>query len=268
MQREPVFNLPGVVLAIILALAAIHGLRDYVLDDAMDATVMRTFAFVPGRFAWVFDPDGVADALGSAGGRALDEQARFFLGDGRPQWWTPVTYAALHADWVHLGVNSMWLAAFGTPVARRIGAIRFLALLAITAIAGAMTHMAFHLMDFSPVVGASASVSGAMAAAIRFIFQPHAPLGEGGGFASPSAAAYRQPALSVAQTLVSSRTLPFILLWFVVNFLFGAFGTTLGISEAPIAWEAHAGGFLAGLLLFSLFDPRAPAGEWRAENGA
>ena len=84
MQREPVFNLPGVVLAVIVALAAIHGLREYWLDDAWDAAILQRFAFVPGRFAWIFDPDGVADSLGAsgAGGQSMDDQARFFLGDG------------------------------------------------------------------------------------------------------------------------------------------------------------------------------------------
>jgi membrane associated rhomboid family serine protease len=42
--------------------------------------------------------------------------------------------------------------------------------------------------------------------------------------------------------------------WFVINFIFGAGASLLG-PGMQIAWQAHIGGFLAGLLLFSLFDP-------------
>ena len=43
--------------------------------------------------------------------------------------WTFFTYALLHADWMHLGFNAVWLLAFGSPVARRFGMPRFLAVL-------------------------------------------------------------------------------------------------------------------------------------------
>ena len=51
--------------------------------------------------------------------------------------WTFVTYAFIHGDWTHLGLNGVWLLAFGTPVARRFGMARFLAFFAVTAAAGA-----------------------------------------------------------------------------------------------------------------------------------
>jgi membrane associated rhomboid family serine protease len=51
------------------------------------------------------------------------------------------------------------------------------------------------------------------------------------------------------------RALTFLLTWFGCNILFGAFATPLGIGDATVAWEAHIGGFLAGLFAFSLFDP-------------
>lgn len=266
MQRQKIFNLPGAVLAVIAALGLIHGMREYVLSDEQDAYLLQYLAFVPGRFTVWFDAAGVADALpgvAGAGAGEAEAAARFYLGDGRPQWWTFLTYSVLHADWVHFSVNSLWLAAFGTPVARRFGASRFLALLAVTAIAGALLHWAAHRFDLNPVIGASAAVSGAMAAAVRFIFQPNAPLGDGFGFGAGEPAAYRQPALPIRQVLANRRTLPFILLWFAANFVFGIASAPLGITDAPIAWEAHAGGFLAGLLLFALFDPagRVDKGE-------
>ena len=255
MPREKIFNVPGIVLALIAAFASVHGVREYLLSDSQDARVLQRFAFVPAQLSYVFDPDGLADIFaGGLRGRAQESAARFWLGDGRLQWWTPLTYAFLHADWVHTGVNSVWMLAFGTPVARRMGGPRFLVLFALTAIAGAALHFALHRFELSPVVGASAAVSGAMAAACRFVFQPGGPLGDGFNFGSGDAQAYNQPAVRVLRALTSGRTMPFIVLWFAVNFLFG-YAAPLGISDNPIAWEAHVGGFLAGLFLFDLFDP-------------
>ncbi len=257
MQRQPIFNIPAAILAIVVALVAVHAYRDYIASDEVDGWILSTFAFVPGRFTFSFDPAGVADVFASfkgADAAPREEVARYFLGDGKPLWWTPLTYSALHADWTHCGVNCLWLLAFGAPVARRFGSVRFFALFAVTAIAGAAAHWAAHRFDLAPVIGASASVSGAMAAATRFIFQPGAPLGLGAG--APGDDTFRRPAAPLSKLFVDPRALPFLLMWFGLNLLFGLISAPLGITQGPIAWEAHVGGFLAGLLLFLLFDPR------------
>ena len=55
--------------------------------------------------------------------------------------------------------------------------------------------------------------------------------------------------------------LGFLAVWFGVNIIFGVGSIAIGADGASVAWQAHIGGFLAGLLLFSLFDPvpRGPA---------
>src|SRR5262245_65853199 len=94
------------------------------------------------------------------------------LGDTLPSGgadvWTFVTYAFIHADWTHLLVNSIWLLPFGSAVARRFGAVRFLAFFAVAAAAGAALHLATHAGEQFPMIGASAAISGTMAAAMRF----------------------------------------------------------------------------------------------------
>ena len=52
------------------------------------------------------------------------------------------------------------------------------------------------------------------------------------------------------------RVLAFIGVWFGVNLIFGISGVGSGVASGAIAWDAHLGGFAAGLLLFSLFDRR------------
>ena len=252
MAREPIFNLPGVIVLTVALLLGLHGLREYVLDDSTDAQLLQMLAFVPGRFTYSYDAAGVADMFAQFAGpfaRAQEESARFFLGDGRPLWWTPLSYTVLHGDWMHVGVNCLWLVAFGSPVARRFGAWRFFALMAACSIGGAAMHYAAHRFDLMPVVGASAAISGAMAAAVRFVFQPGAPLG---GTIGQS---FHQRPLPLVKVFTNARTLPFLLVWFGVNFLFGLVSAPLGITEGPIAWEAHVGGFLVGLLAFRFFDP-------------
>ena len=75
------------------------------------------------------------------------------------------------------------------------------------------------------------------------------------GFESSAAAGGIVGALSLRGVFSDPRALTFLVFWFVVNFIFGAMSQTLGFSQGPVAWEAHAGGFVAGLLLFALFDP-------------
>jgi membrane associated rhomboid family serine protease len=126
----------------------------------------------------------------------------------------------------------------------------------VTAAAGAGTHLLTHAGDYFPVVGASAAISGFMAAAIRFVFQRGGPLGALG---ASGRAAYRAPAAPLLVTLRDPRVLVFLAVWFGLNILFGIGSITLGEDQQNVAWQAHIGGFLAGLLLFPLFDPAAPS---------
>lgn len=236
--REPIFNVPPVVLATLAALALVHVIREFVLSPDTDRYVLAMFAFIPGRFAHNI----LADPIWPGG----------WLADV----WTFVTYAFIHADWVHLGVNSIWLLAFGTPLARRFGPARFLAFFAVTAAAGAFAHLVAYADVAAPMIGASAAISGMMAAAMRFAFQRGGPIFARGR----DEAANRVPALSLAATLSNPRILIFLAVWFGINLIFGLGGVSISGEDQPIAWQAHVGGFVAGLLLFGLFDP-VSAGE-------
>ena len=55
------------------------------------------------------------------------------------------------------------------------------------------------------------------------------------------------------------RILAFLAVWFGVNFIFGMGAVAMPGTEGTVAWQAHIGGFLAGLLGFSLFDPVRPS---------
>jgi membrane associated rhomboid family serine protease len=165
--------------------------------------------------------------------------------------WTFVTYALLHGDWLHLGVNVAWMVAFGTPVLRRFGPTRFLVLSLAAAVGGALAHLVSHWASLVPMIGASAAISGQMGAAVRFAFQAGGPLGAIG---RGEEWRWRVPAVSLVEAFRDIRVVAFVGIWFLVNLAFGATSPVPG-ETAAIAWQAHIGGFLVGLLLFGLFDP-------------
>jgi membrane associated rhomboid family serine protease len=72
------------------------------------------------------------------------------------------------------------------------------------------------------------------------------------------------PAAPLSRALRNPQVLVFLSVWFLINLAFGigSLSEQFG-SSGVIAWEAHVGGFLAGLLLFRFFDPD---GIQRAEN--
>ena len=71
--------------------------------------------------------------------------------------------------------------------------------------------------------------------------------------------AYRVPASSLMATLRDPRFLIFLGVWIGLNALFGLGSISIGEGAGQeIAWQAHIGGFVAGLLLFNAFDPVTP----------
>jgi membrane associated rhomboid family serine protease len=229
--REPILTLPGALTAYIVLLAVIH-LR-VLLPPEWENWTIDVFGFIPKRY------DSTLLAIDFPGGTGA-------------KVWTFVTYSLLHANLSHIGFNVLWLLPFGSALARRFGALRFFLFMAVTAAAGALAHLVTHEHAVAPMIGASASVSGTMAAAIRFAFVQGSFLSFSRGDAD---AAAKVPALSLSRALRNPRVLGFLGVWFGVNIIFGVGSIAIGSDGASVAWQAHIGGFFAGLVLFSLFDP-------------
>ncbi|KQT53725.1 protease [Aureimonas sp. Leaf454] len=230
--RPPAFNIPGVVLAVILLLAAVHLGRTQLIGPVMDDRLIADLAFIPACYS---QPCEVL--FGRPNGALL---------------WSPLSHALLHGDWTHFGLNAIWLLAFGSPVARRIGSVRFLGFVVGGALAGAAAFFLLNPTLMEPVIGASGVVSALMGGACRFAFS---------GLQRRAATSATSVRLSLGQALSDRTILFFILVFFATNLLTG---TALGgyvSGGAQIAWEAHIGGFLFGFLAFALFDrpPVRPA---------
>jgi membrane associated rhomboid family serine protease len=270
LRREPMFNAPAVVIILTVILLAIQAALNSAPDSVQDR-VIRDFAFIPGRLTIAIWPQRLIDLLDRANSdpTALEQaremrELRVLSGGTKP--WTLLTYAFLHGSWTHVLLNSIWLIAFGPPIARRFGSPRFLLFMAVTAIASALAHWANASMDFSPLIGASGADSGLMGAATRFMFQPGAPLGSSRSISRLEIESI--PAESLRGVFVNRRPLIFLGVWLATNFIFGAGAQTFGLSDMPVAWVAHLGGFFAGLVLFPLFDrPRRPPPNGQVASG-
>lgn len=224
--REPLLNLPPVVAALAGTCVLVHLVRLYVLTPEQDFELLVRAAFVPVRYS---------------GGYDLDVWA----------FTSPVTYAFLHGGWMHLVLNLIWFAAFGSPLANRLGAPRMLAFWIVTALGAALAHFAVHPFGAVPVIGASGAISGMMGAAARYGFRIDRSRGRG---------IFAGALLPVSTALRSRGVISFLVVWFLINLATGLVGF-MPNQEASIAWEAHIGGFLVGFLGIGLFDrPPAAAG--------
>jgi membrane associated rhomboid family serine protease len=221
-SREPVFNMPAIVVAAIALCVVVHLIRFYLLTPEQDFGLLLRAAFIPIRYSGEFEIDVYALT-------------------------SPISYAFLHGSIAHLLINMIWLAAFGSPLANRLGTLRFTIFWLVSAVAAAALHYALHPLDAAPLVGASGAISGMMGAAARFGFQiDHS--------AGPAAFAGR--ILPVSQVFRSRTVVTFLLVWFAINLASGLFSFVPG-EEGQIAWEAHIGGFLVGFLAIQYFEPGA-----------
>jgi hypothetical protein len=149
----------------------------------------------------------------------------------------------LHGSWLHIIFNMWALWIFGDNVEDYLGHFLYLVLYLVSGVAAAALHTLFNLNSTMPTVGASGAIAGVMGA--FFILYPRARV----------------------LTLVPFFFVFFVWLpawvvlgyWFVAQFLSGAASaiTTAASRSSGIAFWAHVGGFLAGMLLVKVFPARA-----------
>lgn len=135
-----------------------------------------------------------------------------------------VTYTLLHASMLHLIVNLGFLLAFGTAVERSCGGLRMLLIFVVSAVAGAVLQVWSMGPVRIPVIGASGAVFGLMGATLALLIQKR---------------------LDPRMRRLASA----IVVMMILNLVFALSGLVDWLSGLQIAWEAHVGGFLAGLLL-------------------
>jgi len=140
----------------------------------------------------------------------------------------PITYQFLHGGWLHLGINMVSLAAFGAPVERLLGVPRFILFYLSAGIVAGFVQVLLSPASADPVIGASGAVSGVFGAVLML--------------------------MRYVGSLPSLY--PVAGIWIALNVFFGLFGGTPGAEGEQVAWAAHIGGFVYGLLAIRFFAPR------------
>ena len=145
-----------------------------------------------------------------------------------PDWANLVTYAFLHADWLHLGTNMLFLWIFGDNIEDALGHFRFVVFYLACAVLAALVHIAFNYDSNGPLIGASGAVAGVMGAYI--LLYPHARV-------------------FVLFRIVIPIPLPIPALWMLGVWIATQVFNVLVGSQEPVSWWAHLGGVAAGAML-------------------
>jgi membrane associated rhomboid family serine protease len=140
----------------------------------------------------------------------------------------------MHGSWLHLLGNMLFLWIFGNNVEDRLGRFKFALFYLLCGVGSSLVHVAFNLDSLSPVIGASGAVSGVMGAYLLLF---------------PSARIRTLVFVFVLLTFVDVPAAIFLVVWFAFQFFYAGGG-------AGIAWLAHVGGFLIGMLLLALLRSR------------
>jgi membrane associated rhomboid family serine protease len=186
------------------------------LPEAFDLWMLETFAFFPGRYQMPVETPDDLLALVAA----------------------PIGHLFLHADWMHLTMNMAFFLGFGSAIGRRMGAVQFAVLYLLCGLAAALFWSWVNPQQQAVLLGASGAVSGMVGAAARVSIWPPRHAGSALPF-------WRR-----------STVITFVVVWLLLNVVFGIFPLMLSDAYAGIAWEAHLGGFIAGFLLIGAFDGR------------
>lgn len=163
-------------------------------------------------------------------------------GLGGPVPFTLVTSMFLHAGWGHLLGNMVYLAIFGDNVESMLGHGRYLLFYLLAGIAGGLTHVFSQPDSTLPTLGASAAISGVLAAYVVYFPRNRVLVW------------FWFQILAVPALIV-------IGLWAIVQFVSGVGSLVRTAPGGGTAYVAHVGGFAAGFLLAWILRPRGVEAE-------
>lgn len=172
--------------------------------------------------------------------------ARFFEGGWMPlqalQKIIPLfTGLFIHADYLHIIGNMLFLFVFGDNIEDHIGHFRYLVFYLLCGIIASLTHAYVFKSSTLVVIGASGAIAGIMGA--FYILYPRASV-----------------KTWLIVTTKDFSAICYLGVWFLFNLVRGILHIE-GLYREPVAWWAHIGGFIAGALLINLFAINPPKGK-------
>ena len=142
-------------------------------------------------------------------------------------WVTLITSLFLHAGWLHLLSNVVYLGVFGGSVERRLGRLRYLGVYLASGVLGGLAYVAAQPTSDAPAVGASGAIAGVIAANLVLVVH------------------------RITRTTLPALVL--LLVWLLTQLFSGVASIT---TTTGIAWWAHVGGFASGLVLTRVLRQR------------
>lgn len=167
-----------------------------------------------------------------------------------PVWWTMISSMFLHGSWGHLGGNLLYLWIFGDNVEHRFGAVRFLVFYLVSGLVAVMAHVMMVPGSVVPMVGASGAISGVLGAYLVLFPKNRIDV-------------------IVFLTVVSLPAVVVIGVWGMIQVFSGWSEMGRAGSGGGVAYAAHVGGLLAGVVMGLLVrwgmkeEPRSPFQEFR-----
>jgi len=147
----------------------------------------------------------------------------------------------LHGGWLHLIGNMWYLWIFGDNVEDRLGRVRFLMFYLLCGLLAGWVHYVFNAGSSVPTIGASGALAGVLGAYL---------------ISYPRARILVLLPLGFFLHFVELPALVVLGFWIILQFFYGAASVVYSSASGGVAWWAHIGGFVGGILVFKLFRPR------------
>ena len=159
--------------------------------------------------------------------------------DSGPQYLNVLTSMFMHGGWMHLIGNMWFLWLFGNNIEDSMSRLRFLAFYLLCGVAAAMAQVFADPASAIPMVGASGAISGVMGAYLVLF---------------PRVRVFTFIPLGFYMTSVALPAWAMLVYWMVLQ-VFGGLAS-IGAEGGGVAFWAHLGGFIAGVVLVNLFAER------------
>jgi len=172
--------------------------------------------------------------------------------DAEPNYFTLLSSMFLHGGWFHLIGNMMFLWVFGNNIEDSMGHVKFALFYVICGVTAALAQMVVNPDSTIPMVGASGAVSGVMGAYI--LLYPHARI-------------HTFVFLGFFATTMQLKAWVMLGYWILLQIL-GGLPSLAGMDRGGVAFFAHIGGFVAGLIFVKLFETREHRERRRGDRGA
>jgi membrane associated rhomboid family serine protease len=164
-------------------------------------------------------------------------------------WITIFTAMFLHGSWVHLLGNMWFLYIFGDNVEARLGGVRYLIFYLLSGVAAVFLQTYLMPTSQEPMIGASGAIAGVLGAYL--VSFPRSRI------------ASLVPILFIF-TIVEVPAVIFLIFWFIIQIYSGLF-MMQGANVSSIAWWAHIGGFVFGVVMVVFFARRPVYRNWYQE---